>query len=260
MLGKTLSIILWFCANVVLFAQNHTFQPEMGSSIYFNNNQKYEIPNEASFKFKPAESFFIGFTYQRRINDILYFKTGLYHTSISQRYSHEYRWELTDTKFINDKIKENFWILSMACIKIPVGLTLHMPLNKKRTHTLETSVGLNCAYIFTSAASSSSAYWNEDFSKQTPTFYYYRETTFPLQLFAEIRFTYIHTTPKNRNWVFFFDFNPQITRNTIYTEITLMPGSPTQKTWAPYISNHHVQFGVGYRFVKRNRIAVARRL
>lgn len=246
-----ISVILW---SINVSAQKHFFQPEMGWGLYYANNQKYNVQDEASFKFRPAEHFFIGFSYQRRINEFLFFKTGIYHTSISQRYAHTYRWHLTPTKYTdNNKVRDNLSFESMATIKMPVGLSLHMPLNKAKTHTLEAAIAITGAYIFFNISTYSSVYLNEDYSKETTTFFYSRETGFPLQAFADITFTYIHTTPKKRNWVFFFTYEPQITRNTIYTYVTLMPGSALEKTWVPDIYNHNVQFGVGYRFVSPRR-------
>lgn len=255
MSGKNfiVSILFVFFATIGMEAQNHSFQPELGSSIYFNNRYIFEVPGEAIFMLKPAESFFIGFSYQRKLTNLLFFKTGFYHTSISQRYTLRYNWILSETNSQIDISRGNFWIQGMACFKLPLAIGIQIPLNRMQSHTIETSVGINTAFVFFNAAGESGSYLNEDYSKETYVFNYYRETTFPLQLFADIRFTYRFTTPKNRNWIFFVDFNPEITRNTIYTEITLMPDSPTQKTWTPFISNHHINLGVGYRFVRRNR-------
>lgn len=234
------SIIFLSCA--VTYAQKDIFQPEFGFGITPNTRYSFSTPDKnVQLKSQPAESIFLGFRYHRQLKQVLYFHTGIVYSSINHRHQVQYRED-------GYRYKESFnnWG-SGFCIKLPTGLEARAEINSRHSF----SGGFSLVPVFLAGSQNAVNTFIQNISgEEIQILNYVREEVSFFQLFASLRINYnYHTSPEGR-LAFFFAFEPQITRATHYTRITLMPGSPQESTFLPFLNNSNVQFGIGYGISK----------
>lgn len=236
------SIIFLFCAS--LYAQKDIFQPEIGFSITPNTRYLFSTPDKSvQIRSRPAESAFLGFRYHRQLKQVLYFHTGIVYSSINHR--HELRYREGDYSY---KQGFNNWG-SGFCIKLPTGLEARADINSRHSF----SFGFALVPVFlagTQNAVNTFIYYES--GAEVHALNYVRDENGFFQLFANLRINYNYHSSTERRMAFFFVFEPQITKATHYTRITLMPGSAQESIFLPLLNNSSIQFGIGYG-ISKNR-------
>lgn len=227
-----------FLSCVASYAQKDIFQPETGFSITPNTRYSFSTPDKSvQIKSRPAESAFLGFRYHRQLKEVLYLHTGIVYSSINHRHRLLYSKD-------GHRYKQSFnnWG-SGFCIKLPTGLEARAEINSR--HSL--SAGFSLVPVFLAGSQNAVNTFVQDLAgEELQILNYVRGETGFFQLFASLRINYnYHTSPEKR-LAFFFAFEPQITRATHHTRITLMPGSAQESTFLPFLNNSSVQFGIGY--------------
>ncbi|MGQ3015046.1 MAG: hypothetical protein ACT6QS_15150 [Flavobacteriales bacterium] len=232
--------MLIFCASV--FAQKDIFQPEFGFSITPNTRYSFSTPDgSVQIKSRPAESAFLGFRYHRQLKEVLYFHTGIVYSSINHRHLLQYReGDYTYRQGFNN------WG-SGFCIKLPAGLEARAEINSR--HSFSAAFSLLPVFLAGSQNAVNTFIMNAS-GEEIQVLNYVRDEMSFFQLFASLRINYNYHTSPERRLAFFFAFEPQITKATHYTRITLMPGSPQESTFLPFLNNSSVQFGMGYGISK----------
>lgn len=232
--------MLLYCAS--LYAQKDIFQPEFGFSITPNTRYSFSTPDKSvQIKSRPAEAAFLGFRYHRQLKEVLYFHTGIAYSSINHR--HQLRYTEDGYSY---KQGFNNWG-SGFCIKLPTGLEARVEVNRRHSFSGAFSLvpvflagSQNAVNIFIQNAS----------AEEIQVLNYVRDETSFFQLFASLQINYNYHTSPERRLAFFFAFEPQISRATHSTRITLMPGSAQESTFLPFLNNSSVQFGFGYGISK----------
>lgn|GEM_PF-1370257 len=237
-------IIISILCCVSLYAQQDIFQPEFGFGIAPNTRYTYSTPDKnVQIKSIPAESIFFGFRYQRQLKEVLYLHTGIYYSSINHRHQLLYR-----DGIHRYKNSFNNWA-SGFCIKLPTGLEARV--NTRKKHSFSFGFALVPVFLAgTQNAVNTFIYYES--GAEVHALNYVRDENGFFQLFANLRINYNYHTSTERRMAFFFVFEPQITKATHYTRITLMPGNAQESSFVPYLSNTLVQFGIGYG-ISKNR-------
>lgn len=252
--------MIWKCKFVIgfllltqsLFAQKDFLQIDIGTKVYLNNKISYEIPEVIEFKSRASETLMLGINYQRKLSELTRIYTGLYIQGTSFRYSFNYNWQVDDSK--KEWTRSNYnngHYLACLSVSVPLAFGVEFPLTISKKHNLALYAGLN--FTFHPSSESTSSHTFATFYNNSSNYYSvraietYRATPGAFQLFAHIRAAYYFKIPKMGQWNVFAAFDPQITKNTVFTEINLLPETPQQITLRPQMINHNIQLGLGYR-------------
>lgn len=250
-----MSLLLLFSLGTgFTYGQKDFLQFDVGSTVYFDNRINYDIPGVVHFKTRASETYIVGINYQRKISDIIFVSAGTYFTTTSFAYSVKYNWQMTDTKKEWQKNRHNDGSFpSIPTLKIPISVGIEFPVSANKKHLLTVSSGLSFTFLQSSSSGTSWSFITENTENHT---YYndinairtHRDASNSFQLFANIRGAYYFKIPKLGFWNVFFVYEPQITKNTVGTEIILMEGTPHETYQKLYLNNHNIQMGIGYRF------------
>jgi hypothetical protein len=262
-LKSNLPHIFAFCIFTIwspsVFSQKDFLQLDIGTTVYLDNQIRYNIPDVIHLKSQASEAILIGICYQRKINDMFSFLAGTYWTGNSFSYSIKYNWQSTSEKKIWSRSRFNDGSY-FACpsLEMPLAMGIEFPLSKNLKHRLAVHTGLNFSLMPSSISEMSGSYITEDVNTGS----YYndviavaslRDAPESFRLFGYLRATYYFKIPKLGQWNFFFVFKPQITKNKIDTKIAVMPDTEYEKILHPDIIYHNIQMGIGYRVGMKKR-------
>lgn len=231
--------------------QVHSIQPELGVNTYIDRGYNFKH-NETGMEFrgKPSSTFQVGFNYRYTFHPVFKFNVGTYLSFVSHRYFFKF-YVLNQNSELEPFPEKSGWHPGDGtCFKFPLGISAEIPIVKDKHFINIGFYFINQLYVFKHSESIVISKFN-DGSNAIQLYEYIREKNQKYQALANLRLEYSYRVGMENRIHFYFVFEPEITLNKYEQRLTLLPGSSLERKYSlPYQSNHNLQFGMGYTFIK----------